>query len=165
MAIMDSVDWAIIEQMGSDSRQSIRELADQVYVSASTTRRRIKRLSELGILSLQPAVDYDRIGLKVAALFGLDVAHSKLQETLNSLADLPEILWTSTTTGRFNVIAFGRFASNEGLDKFLRTVFPSIDGVNHCETFLCLQITRLGSAHLSSIRGADICEHELSNVK
>ena len=165
MAIMDSVDWAIIEQMGSDSRQSIRELADQVYVSASTTRRRIKRLSELGILTVKPAVDYEQIGLKVAALFGLDVAHNKLQDTLDSLADLPEILWTSTTTGRFNVVAFGRFASNESLDKFLRIVFPSIDGVNHCETFLCLQITRLGATHLSNIREADICEHELSNVK
>ena len=165
MAVMDSVDWAIIAQLGGGSRRSIRELADQVYVSPSTTRRRIRRLSELGILSLKPAVDYDQIGLRVAALFGLDVAHDKMQTTLDSLAQLPEVLWTSTTTGRFNVVAFGRFVSNESLDKFLRTVFPSIDGVNHCETFLCLHITRLGDARLSSIRETDICEHELSNVK
>jgi len=149
---MDSIDWELIELMAFDSQQSYRELASKVYVSASTTRRRIRKLSELGIIRFKPVIDYDRIGLKVAALFGLDVAHNKIQETLDSLDNIPEILWTSTTTGRFNIVAFGRFRSNEHLDTFLRTVFPSIDGVNHCETFLCLKIKPLGSSRISSFK-------------
>ena len=162
---MDSIDWELIELMSFDSQQSYRELANKVFISASTTRRRIRRLSELGIIRFKPVIDYDRIGLKVAALFGLDVAHNKLQEILDGLADIPEILWTSTTTGRFNIVAFGRFPSNESLDKFLRTRFPSIDGVNHCETFLCLQIRPLGSAHLSSLKQIDGNENVDSTVE
>jgi len=162
---MDSIDWELIELMAFDSQQSFRELANKVFVSPSTTRRRIRRLSELGIVRFKPVIDYERIGLKVSALFGLDVAHSKLQEILDYLESIPEIHWTSTTTGRFNIIAFGRFPSNEILDIFLRTKFLAIEGVNHCETFLCLHIRPLSLSHLSSLKQVEGIEDAGNTVQ
>lgn len=142
-AIMDLMDQQLISLLKEDAQQSSNVLAKKLHVSPATVRRRIKKLTQSRVLRIRAVVDYNKLGLPLAALFGFDVAHDKLDATMRALAGLPEVLWLSTTTGRYDIIAFARFASTSELANFLQKEMASIDGVKESETFLCLQINEL----------------------
>jgi len=139
VAIMDLVDQQLVSFLKEDAQQSSNVLAKKLHVSPATVRRRIKKLSQNGVVRIKAVVDYNKMGLNLAALFGFDVAHDKLDATMRALAGLPEVLWLSTTTGRYDIIAFARFTSTNELSNFLQREMASIDGVKESETFLCLQ--------------------------
>jgi len=64
---LDSVDWALLDQLQHDASVSNQALAAKVHVSPPTCLRRVKRLLDAGLVERQVAIlDRDR----VAALLG-----------------------------------------------------------------------------------------------
>jgi DNA-binding Lrp family transcriptional regulator len=61
---LDSLDFALLEQLQTDASLSNQALAKRVHVSAPTCLRRVKRLLDAGLIQRQIAVlDPDRIAL------------------------------------------------------------------------------------------------------
>ena len=138
MSIPDSVDKQLVRLLGQDARQNSETLAKQLKVSAATVRRKLRKLIQSGSLHIVGVVDPARFGMPLTAIIALDVAHEKLEKAVEMLANRPEITWISTTTGRFDIIARGRFASTDDLSQFLTGQVAMIDGVKNTETFICL---------------------------
>ena len=142
MRIPDSIDKQIVKLLGQDARQNSDSLAEQLNLSAATVRRRLRRLIRNKSLRIVGTVDPTSFGLPVAAVITLDVSHDKLASAMEGLASQPEITWVSNTTGRFDIIAFGRFASTDSLSKFLTDQLSKMEGVRNSETFLCLDVKK-----------------------
>jgi Lrp/AsnC family transcriptional regulator, leucine-responsive regulatory protein len=54
--ILDSIDFALLEQLQSDASLSNQDLAALVHVSAPTCLRRVKRLRDAGLIERQVAI-------------------------------------------------------------------------------------------------------------
>ena len=119
MSIPDSMDKQLVRLLGQDARQNSEILAKQLNVSSATVRRKLRKLIQSGALHIVGVVDPAKFGLPLAAIIALDVAHEKLKTVLELLAKRSEITWVLTTTGRFDIIARGRFASTDDLSDFL----------------------------------------------
>jgi len=142
MNTIDSVDEQIVRLLGKDARQNSETLAKQLNLSSATVRRRLRKLIQSDLLRIIGVVDSNKFGFPVAVVITLDVAQDKLESAIDKLANKTEIRLVSSTTGRFDIIAFARFHSNESLALFMTKELTQIEGINHSETFICLQVKK-----------------------
>ncbi len=142
MSKTDSIDEKLVKLLGQDARQNSKALAKQLNLSAATVRRRLRELIRNKSLRIVGTVDPTRFGLPLAALINLDVSHDKLASAMERLTNQPEIKWVSTTTGRYDIIAFGCFTSTDSLSSFLTNQLAKVEGVRNSETFLCLDVKK-----------------------
>ncbi len=142
MTIAESMDKQLLRLLGQDARQNSETLARQLKVSSATVRCKLRKLIQSGALHIVGVVDPARFGLPLTAIIALDVAHEKLKVAAEALANQPEITWISTTTGWFDIMARGRFASTDALSDFLTGQVALIDGVKDSETFICLDVKK-----------------------
>ncbi|MFC1917192.1 Lrp/AsnC family transcriptional regulator [Chloroflexota bacterium] len=132
------LDEKLIKLLQEDGRQSSNVLAKQLGVSSATVRRRIKKMTDDGLLRIIGLVDPDKAGFPFVALIALDVIHDKLNPALKALASHQEVIWVCATTGRFDVVAVGHFKTSADFSEFLRDELAKIEGLKDSETFLCL---------------------------
>jgi Lrp/AsnC family transcriptional regulator for asnA, asnC and gidA len=137
-----NLDERLIKLLQRDGRQSSESLARQLEVSPSTVMRRIRKLTSEGTMQIVAAVDMFKLGWPVVAVIGLDVSPGALVVVMDALAREDAVKFCSSTTGRYDVMAFMRFRSNEDLSAFTEKVLAGLDGVKDSETFLCLDIKR-----------------------
>jgi DNA-binding Lrp family transcriptional regulator len=138
----DSTDEKIIRLLSQDTRQSSRKLAKQLKISASTVRSRLRRLVINDNLHFIIAIDPFKAGLPVIAQILLDVRQDRIEQTLELLVKCPEINYVSSTTGRFDIIIFGCFASHHDLANFLQNQLGKMEGVRDSETLISLDIKK-----------------------
>jgi DNA-binding Lrp family transcriptional regulator len=139
---MDDLDEQIVCLLEHDARQTSDTLAKQLNVSSPTVRRRLKRLIDAKELRIEAFRDFNKSGMPVIALIGLNIEPKRYNEVMTTICKLPEVAWVSTTAGRYEVIAFIRASSSEDLYLFLKNVLNEIDGIRDRETFLCLHIEK-----------------------
>jgi len=142
MAILDSLDKRLLELLGENASQSGEALAKKLDVSPSTVRRRIRRLNQSGILRTAALVHPAKVGFPLVAVMAFDVSHDKLESVTEKLAARPEVKFVTTTTGRFDVLAFVWFRSTDELSEFVQKDLATVDGIRDTETFLCLQVKK-----------------------
>ncbi|MCJ7744080.1 MAG: Lrp/AsnC family transcriptional regulator [Dehalococcoidales bacterium] len=143
---MDDLDDQIVRLLEEDARQTSDMIAKQVNVSPATVRRRLKRLIDAKELHIDAHRDLIKSGFPITALIGLSIEHKLYDEVITAICKLPEVLWASTTIGRYDAFAFVRSPSNDHLYLFLKDVLNKITGIKESETFLCLRAEK--SKHL-----------------
>jgi Lrp/AsnC family transcriptional regulator, regulator for asnA, asnC and gidA len=136
--MIDEIDQKLIELLMSDSRQSSRVLADKLGIDGSTVRRRVKKLAENGVMIYSVLPNPDVLGFPVRAIIALNVDPKKIKEIIKILTNQKEIKWVSPTTGRYDIILFAWFNSNEAIYDFIEGTVGNIEGVRNAETFICL---------------------------
>ena len=139
---MDSLDTQLIQLLGQDARQDSKTLAKELNTSSATVRRRLKKLLQSGILHIIGVIDPSEVGLSVNVIIAFKVAHDNLKAILDTLAGWREITWIATTTGRFDILARGRFTSTNELSEFLTEQVGTIKGVISSETFICMDVKK-----------------------
>ncbi|MFC2041691.1 Lrp/AsnC family transcriptional regulator [Chloroflexota bacterium] len=137
---MDQLDQQLILLLRQDVFQTQKSLAKKLGVSNITVRRRMERLIKLGILRTQVLVDHTQLGYQVSALICFHVVPKNLDHALHLLSIDENVTWTTTTAGRFDIVALARFRSTSDLDEFIRKKLNAIEGVSQLETLLCLQM-------------------------
>lgn len=142
MNALNSVDERLIEALGKNGRQSSEVLAKQLRVSSATVRRRIKKLTQGGLLRIVAVVDPKNLGFPLAAIIAFNIDHEKVDTAMKALASRSEVKWVSTTTGRFDIIVLAWFASTDELSDFCQRQLAEVDGIRESETFICLEIRK-----------------------
>lgn len=93
---LDELDRRILQQLQQDAAITNRELAQRVHASAPTCLRRVRRLTELGIIEKQVAIlDASRLGPSLTAIIEitLDVqAAERLDDFERIMLDEPAVL-------------------------------------------------------------------------
>jgi Lrp/AsnC family transcriptional regulator for asnA, asnC and gidA len=140
----DSIDEQLVRLLGRDAKQSNEELAKQLNISSATVRRRIKKLTQNGVLHIVGVVDPGDFGLPQTSVIAIAVTPDKLESTIEELNKRPEIRWVTISTGRYDIIAGARFSSMDSLSDFKLKVLSKMDGVKDIEMFLVLKHTKGG---------------------
>ena len=87
--MLDDLDRRILNALQADASQTNAELAEQVHVSPPTCLRRVKQLTENGVISRQVAiVDPDKVGARLTAIveITLDVQAAERMAQFEKLA-------------------------------------------------------------------------------
>jgi len=136
--MIDDIDKKILHELSKDSRISIERLAENVGLSATPVRRRIKLLEEAGILKRYSIeIDLEKCG------FGqLMYVYVKLQsrdrETISKFEAkvmlLPEVSVCNMITGAFDYFIEVRTNDMKAYNTFLRDILAELPGVFGIET-------------------------------
>ena len=145
---IDFLDEHLIKLLAQDARVSSEVLAKKLKVTPSTVRRRLNELIKNKVVRILAAVDPNKVGLSLATVIAYDVETDKLDSAVNLLANRPEVIWVSTTTGRFDIISLVRVSSTDELYEFINKVMSQVDGLKNSETFVCMHVEKGGNYSL-----------------
>lgn len=136
---LDSRDREIIELLRSGVISN-SAIAKQLGVSEGMIRQRIKRLKELGILSLRGLINPDILANRQIVWLGANVNESRrLDEKAAEIADLEDVLSVSIVSGRFDLIIELLLDNHRGLVDFLIHALSRIEGISRTESFVTLK--------------------------
>jgi Lrp/AsnC family transcriptional regulator for asnA, asnC and gidA len=140
---LDRLDRGIIAALQVDGRRAYSRIADEVGVSESVIRYRVRRLEDAGILQIVGVADPLRIGFDLMALVGVAVEPGRLAEVANALGALPEASYVIATAGRYDVFVEVMCRDTGHFTEVLTGQIQQIDGVTETEAFLVLQIHKM----------------------
>jgi Lrp/AsnC family transcriptional regulator for asnA, asnC and gidA len=140
---LDGLDRGIIAALQVDGRRAYSRIADEVGVSESVIRYRVRRLEDAGILQIVGVADPLRIGYDLMALVGVKVAPGRLVEVSERLGDLPEASYVIATAGAFDVFVEVMCRDTAHFTEVLTAGIQSTDGVTATEAFLVLHIHKM----------------------
>lgn len=147
MIDIDSTDRAIIAALVQDATQSAGQIGRRVGLSQPACWRRIKRLSEAGVLAGQRVdVDLERVGFGVTVFLGIKLAakgRTSIADFERAISAIPEVQSVHHVLGlydyRLRVVArdLGDF------ERVLRRRIMTIPGVGDIESNVLLSEERL----------------------
>ena len=152
MATIDPLDEKLAQLMGQDGRQSSEMLAKKLKVSAATVRRRLRKLIKNKLLYIVGVVDPSQFGYPVSVLLAVKAVPYNVESMMKTFAKMPEIKFVSSTTGRYDLIAVGRFSSPASLSAFLMDDLSHVEGLKDIETFVCLSVAKGGYVTLPRLK-------------
>jgi Lrp/AsnC family transcriptional regulator for asnA, asnC and gidA len=120
---VDELDYNLIRLLALNARQSIRELARELNLAASTVHARLMRLVKSGIIKRFTILpDYNALGYTVTVLILLQVEGGKIVEVGEYLARFPNVVAVYDITGDYDLALIAKFRSVDELDKFIKAV-------------------------------------------
>lgn len=136
---LDQRDWNIIELLRSGVISN-SAVAKELGVSEGMIRQRIKRLRDMGILSLRGLINPEILSNRQVVWLGVNVTESRrLDEKAQEISELPDVLSVSLVSGRFDLIVELLLDSHHGLVDFLTGELSKVDGVGRTESFVTLK--------------------------
>lgn len=140
--MVDELDREIIEQLIKNGRKSSKELAKDLHVDSSTVRRRVHRLIQEGVIYIIALPVVSKAGFPVQAIVGLNVDTREIEHNLQILNGIPECMFVSVTTGRFNIMIILWCRSTADINKLMNKILATTRGVKGYETFLCMNVAK-----------------------
>ncbi|MFP4045699.1 MAG: AsnC family transcriptional regulator [Candidatus Aenigmatarchaeota archaeon] len=124
---MDEKDKQIIELLRENARMPFTKIADEIGVTESTIRKRVKSLEKRGVIEGYTAeVDPGKMGYGTTAIVGLDVESEYLLKAVEDLKKVEEVKSISTSTGDHMIMMEVWAKDNSHLSE---VVFNKIGGV------------------------------------
>lgn len=139
---LDDIDRAIVRELQDDARQSNVALAKKVGLTEGAVRRRVERLLKTGAFRIVAVGDPNLLGLHTHAVFALRCDLSQLDTIAARLSAMRELSYVYETTGRYDVMAVGFFASNEALRGFVTEKLAQEPGITECDTFMVMRTAK-----------------------
>lgn len=137
-ATLDDFDRKILRALSVDARRSVERVAEEIGLSTTPTRRRIKNLEANGIIRRYTVdVDMERAGygLTVYVFMKLQSRDRKTIATFEkTVSDLPEVTACALVTGPHDYVLTMRVKDMETYNRFLRSVLSELPGVFGIET-------------------------------
>jgi Lrp/AsnC family transcriptional regulator for asnA, asnC and gidA len=140
---LDQLDRGIIAALQVDGRRAYSRIADEVGVSESVIRYRVRRLEDAGILQIVGIADPMRIGFDLMALVGVKVTAGELDDVCEQLRGVAEASYLVVTAGSFDLFVEVLCRDTAHFAEVLTSKIQSIDGVVETESFLVLQIHKM----------------------
>lgn len=131
---IDATDHAIVRELQADGAQTNVAIAHHLGISEGAVRRRTARLRREGLVRIAAVVDPAAFGLRTHAVIGMHVELHRAEKVATRLATLRELSYVYETSGQYDVIAVGFFASDEELRIFLTRRLAPIEGILRTDT-------------------------------
>ena len=136
--MMDDIDKKILHALSSDARRSVESVAEEIGLSTTPTRRRIKNLEADGIIRRYTVdVDMEQAGYGLTVYVFMKL-QSRDQTTIATFEDkikhLPEVTACALVTGPHDYVLTMRFEDMDAYNRFLRSVLAELPGVLGIET-------------------------------
>ncbi len=94
------------------------------------------------MLKIVGVPNIEKLGYKAHAIISLDVELTKIDEVCNKLIGNPNIHFVAVLYGRFDIILFVHFPTQEELHDFVIRELSAINGVLNIETFFIAEMKK-----------------------
>ncbi|WP_276273340.1 HTH-type transcriptional regulator Lrp [Haloarcula litorea] len=126
--MVDDIDRRIVNALLDDGRASVRDIAVETGVAATTVSRRMDDLAETGVVENYTArIDYGALGYDVTAVFQLSVEGDGLARVTERLAEQPNMIAVYEVTGSHDVVAVGKFRDTDEMNARIKDLLTAPD--------------------------------------
>lgn len=141
MKKLDALDKKLIYYLSQDGRMPVKELVKELEITSPTLQVRIKNLLQSGVFKIAGLIDVFKIEKLFMALVAIRVIDdSKIDETLNDLAEFQEVGSVYAVTGRYDIFAEILFSNNmEELYSFMSSKLPQQGNIDYSESFVVMR--------------------------
>lgn len=118
--VPDEIDLKIINILCQNARARAKDIANEIFVSATTVAFRIERLEKNGIIKgYRVAIDNEKVGYAIKAFINLEVAPSGKQEFYKFIKECKNVVECNCVTGEYSMLIEVVFKSTTDLDIFI----------------------------------------------
>jgi Lrp/AsnC family leucine-responsive transcriptional regulator len=137
---MDKIDWAILESLEADGRESFGAIADRVSLSKTPCWTRVQSLERTGaIRGYRAVIDPAVVGLKITAFVEVTIEFGSRVAFERAVGEHPSIIECYTTAGEADYLLQIMTGDVEQLDTLLREELCRLPGVQRSATTICLK--------------------------
>ena len=137
--LFDELDIAILGHLEKDGRKSQSDIAADLGVTVSTIGNRLKRLRDEDLLAIYGFLDPHRVGFNAPALVRVSVKPEDIEKVGEKIADLPEVLSVTVTTGEFQLLVEVQCRDNEHLTDLIVNRLQQVEGIRETRTSILLR--------------------------
>lgn len=117
---LDAIDIKIITLLQQNARTSIKEIAQQVFLSSPAVSSRIERLEQAGIIrGYHAQVDPLLLGYHIRAFISLDIEPAQKDEFYPFIESIPNVIECNCITGEYAMMIEASYQSTVELDRFI----------------------------------------------
>ncbi|MBN9157748.1 MULTISPECIES: Lrp/AsnC family transcriptional regulator [unclassified Microbacterium] len=140
MAELDDIDRAILDELRRDARVSMTAIAETVHISRAGAHARIKRLTDLGVITgYTVRTDPVLLGHHASAYVMLSLEQPAWQEVQEQLQRIPEVEHMALVGGDFDVILLVRASDARDLRRIVLEDIQAISAVRSTRTTLIFE--------------------------
>lgn len=141
--MIEELDKEIIALLQYDGRMPFTKIASELGISEGTVRRRVKQLTEDGVLQIVAIVEPHELGWSETAMIGISVKSNMITPVADEIAQLPEVSYLFQAAGEFDLFAEVFCRDREHFVSFLNDKLQQIPGVERTQSFLILKMHKL----------------------
>ena len=132
----------ILTLLQEDGRQSVRELAERLGVSATTIGKRLEQLEQEGVLrGVTADIDYDKFGYSYMAVTRFKVQGDEFSNVLELLEQFPQLTDIYEITGNYDILAIGHYKDRTDMNRVVKRL-QEHKGVLESNTSMVLNVLR-----------------------
>ena len=140
---LDDIDRGIIQRLQYDGRLPFTQIAAELGLSEGTVRRRVKRLTESGLLQIVAVVEPQFLGWNAAGMIGVTVQSGQVDAVAHQIAQFPEVSYLFMVSGEFDLFVEVYCRDMDHFVSFLSQELQQVAGVVHTRTFMILKMYKL----------------------
>ena len=140
---MDALDQAIVANLQYDGRTPLTKIASALGVSEGTVRRRVRRLTESGLLQIVGIVEPQLLGWNAAGMIGVTVRAGQVDAVADHIARFSEVSYLFMASGEFDLFVEVFCRDREHFVAFLNERLQQVPGVLHTRSFMILKMYKL----------------------
>ncbi len=141
--MLDDLDRQIISILQYDGRTPFTTIAGELGTTEGTVRRRVKQLTENGLMQIVAIVEAHNMGFDEAAMIGISVQSNLVSSVAEEIAKLPEVSYLFQAAGDLDLIAEVYCRDREHFVSFLNDELQQIEGIERTESFMMLKMHKL----------------------
>lgn len=136
---IDSLDVSILDILRENSRTSNAEIARMLETSEATIRRRIKSMTDKGIIEgFSTYINYSLIENPVKAYIHIKVRTERMEIVVDKIKSHDMLLALYRVAGEYDLLCVTLFPSMTGLHEFI-DYFLGIDGIIETNTQIVMK--------------------------
>jgi len=141
--MLEDLDREIISFLQYDGRMPFTQIAAELGTTEGTVRRRVKHLTDKGIMQVVAIVEPHDMGWEEAAMIGISVKTNLISSVADEIAKLPEVAYLFQAAGEFDLVAEVFCKDREHFVSFLNNKLQQIPGVERTQSFMILKMHKL----------------------
>jgi DNA-binding Lrp family transcriptional regulator len=137
---LDNIDQAMLRELSTDARISIRALADRLSISRANAYSRLERLTTDGVITgYTTEIDPYKAGLGTSAYVMLTVEQTSWRAMQAGLQDIPYVQHIALVGGDFDVLLLVRTPDNATLRDVVLERIQAVKGIRATRTWLIFE--------------------------
>ncbi len=117
---LDAIDKKILALLQQNARISVKDIAQEVFLSSPAVSARIERMEKAGIIAGYHAqVNHMLFGYHIKAFINLEVSPSQKKEFYPFIEKIPNVVECSCVTGDYSMLIEVIFQTTVQLDHFI----------------------------------------------
>ncbi len=141
--MLDDLDREIISFLQYDGRMPFTKIASELSTTEGTVRRRVRQLTDNGLMQIVAIVEPHDMGWEEAAMIGISVKTNLISSIADEIAKLSEVAYLFQAAGEFDLIAEVFCRDREHFVSFLNNKLQQIPGVERTQSFMILKMHKL----------------------